>query len=130
VSRFLWRWGPALLWTGILFAVSSQPTLPVDLVSGTDKLAHFAAYSVLGFLLARGQFHARLSVLWPLVIGSLIGGLDEIYQSTVSGRQMDLADWVADTLGVIAGVVVYHTVRRRIFSRDSRHQSMEQLPHE
>jgi VanZ family protein len=125
VSRFLRRWGPALLWTGILFAASSRPTLPVDLAAGTDKLAHFAAYSVLGFLLARGQFHARISVVWPVAVGSLTGALDELYQSTVPGRHMDPADWLADTLGVVAGVTLYHLWRRSKPGRRTRPHSMD-----
>jgi VanZ family protein len=111
VTPFLRRWAPALLWTAVLFAASSFPTVPVDLEAGRDKLAHFAAYLVLGLLLARGQTLARISPLWALVIGSLVGALDELYQSIVPGRHMDLTDWVADSLGVVAGVILYHAWR-------------------
>jgi hypothetical protein len=112
VTLFLRRWGPALLWTALLFFASSQPTLPVELRGGTDKLAHFAAYTVLGLLLGRGQAAAGISVLWAVLIGSLIGGLDEIYQGTVPGRNPDVGDWIADTSGVITGVAIFHALRR------------------
>lgn len=111
MTLFLRRWGPALLWTALLFFASSQPTLPVELRGGTDKLAHFAAYTVLGMLLARGQSESGLSVLWPIVLGSLIGGLDELYQGTVPGRNPDVGDWIADTAGIISGVAIFHMVR-------------------
>jgi VanZ family protein len=120
VIRFLRRWGPALLWTAILFFASSQPTLPVELRHGTDKLAHFAAYTVLGMLLARGQVDARISPFWPLLIGSAIGALDELYQGTVPGRNPSVGDWVADTLGVAAGVALVHVWRRMSSVRSVR----------
>lgn len=112
MSGFLRRWGPALLWTALLFAVSSRPSLPVELRSGTDKLAHFAAYAVLGALLAYGQARSRLAVLWAVALGVLVGALDELYQSTVPGRSAEVADWIADTLGVLFGVGAFHAARR------------------
>jgi len=113
VRQFLWRWGPAILWTAVLFAASSRPSLPVDLHSGTDKLAHFAAYSVLGFLLARGGVRSRISLPLVVLIGILIGALDELYQSTIPNRVADVGDWIADSLGVVAGVVLHQLWWRR-----------------
>jgi VanZ family protein len=113
VSRFLRRWGPALLWTAVLFAASSRPSLPVDLHSGTDKLAHFAAYAVLGVLLGRAQALSGIAVAWAILIGVMIGGLDELYQSTVPNRHADVGDWLADSAGVVTGVRLYHVWRRR-----------------
>ncbi len=112
MSRFLRHWGPALLWTALLFGVSSRPTLPVDLHSNLDKLAHFGAYTVSGLLLARGQVLSGIHVLWAVLFGILLGGLDEIYQGFVPGRFSELADWVADSLGVLAGVSIYHLLLR------------------
>lgn len=118
--RFLRRWGPALLWTALLFTASSQQSLPVELARGTDKLAHFAAYAVLGLLLARGQHLSGVSVGLVLVLGSVIGGLDELYQATVPGRSPEVGDWVADTLGVVAGVSLFHGWIRARPARRSR----------
>jgi VanZ family protein len=113
VREFLRRWGPAILWTAALFAASSRPSLPVDLHSGTDKLAHFAAYSVLGFLLARGSVRSSIALPWVVLVGVLIGGLDELYQSTVPNRVADVGDWIADSLGVFAGVAIHQLWWRR-----------------
>src|SRR5690606_26555225 len=44
-------WIPAAVWAAVLFLASSQVTLGVTLSGGQDKIAHFAAYLVLGFLL-------------------------------------------------------------------------------
>jgi VanZ family protein len=130
VREFLRRWGLALLWTALLFAVSSRPSLPVDLHSGTDKLAHFAAYTVLGVLLAHGQVRSRISVLWPLLIGVVVGGLDELFQSTVPNRTAEVGDWIADSLGVGFGVLSFHLWRRSRAAPGARAPRSEPLPHE
>jgi VanZ family protein len=130
VSEWLRRWGPALLFTAILFAASSRPTLPVDLHSGSDKLVHFAAYSVLGVLLARGQLRSGVSAAWVILVGILIGGLDELYQSTIPNRSTDALDWLADSLGVVFGVFVFNLWwrARTREGRPARH--VEPLPNE
>lgn len=119
MTRLLRDWGPALLWTATLFALSSRPTLPVDMGSGLDKVAHFGAYSLLGMLLARGQTRSGIAVLWAVAAGMLIGALDEFYQSFVPGRSAELADWIADALGVLTGVSLYHLSRGWWRSRSS-----------
>jgi len=112
VIRFLRDWGPALVWAGLIVFLSSQTTLPVSLHGGRDKLAHFGAYAVLGFLLAHGQHRAGIALLWAIVLGWLFGAFDEMYQGLVPGRTPAFADWVADALGVLAGVTTYHLGRR------------------
>lgn len=132
MSRFLRTWGPAIVWAGLLFAASSQPTLPVDLHSNLDKLAHFGAYAVLGLLLARAQVSTRVHVLWAVGIGAVIGGLDEFYQGFVPGRATELGDWIADALGVVAGVACYHLWRQWLAARSASapRRTTEPLPHE
>ena len=104
-------WLPAVAWGAIIFVVSSRPRLPVALVSNTDKLAHFAVYAVLGALLARGQVASGISVRVAAALGLLYAASDEWHQSFVPGRSADPADWVADALGVLAGLAIYHWVR-------------------
>jgi VanZ family protein len=130
VSEWLRRWGPALLFTAILFAASSRPTLPVDLHSGSDKLVHFAAYSVLGVLLARGQLRSGVSAAWVILVGILIGGLDELYQSTIPNRSTDALDWLADSLGVVFGVFVFNLWWRARMREGHPARHVEPLPNE
>jgi VanZ family protein len=119
VKSALRRWIPAVLWTAVLFALSSQPALPVDLGSGLDKVAHFGAYAVLGVLLGHA-LHARSGgLLLAILIGSTLGALDEVYQDTIPGRTTEVLDWVADTAGVITGVLV-HLFFARLHGRGSR----------
>ena len=104
---------PALAWGALIYILSSRPTTFVPLQFGTDKLAHFGAYAVLGYLLARA--HAALG--WPAWVAVAVGLLyalsDEIHQSFVPGRAAEVGDWVADALGVTAAVVFHSWHRRR-----------------
>jgi VanZ family protein len=114
--RWLWRWLPALAWAALLIVASSIPDVGDRLPSalrfpGSDLVAHFFVYGVLGALLARATGR-----WWPaLLLASAFGALDELYQGTVPGRQPSAVDWVADTLGAALGaaVVVLSTRRTR-----------------
>lgn len=106
MTRAALAWGPAVLWAAAIFWASSRPTVPLPSGWGTDKLAHFGAYTVLGFLLARGTAASRLSAGWAVVLGVLYGASDEVHQHFVPGRSVEVGDWVADALGVVAGVLL------------------------
>ena len=43
---------------------------------------------------------------------SLFGASDEFHQSFVPGRDTDVFDWVADTLGATAGALVWLGARK------------------
>ena len=79
---------------------------------GTDKVIHFTLYFFLGIFFQRSlkKFHWII----PMLLGSFYGITDEFHQSFVYGRAPSVGDWVADTLGVIAGVVIiiYFSERR------------------
>jgi VanZ family protein len=47
-----------------------------------------------------------VAVLAAAVIASAFGATDEVHQSFVPGRNADVADWVADTLGAAVGALV------------------------
>lgn len=104
-------WAPALAWAAVLFALSSQPTLPAELDNGLDKAAHFGAFAILGALLAHGALASRLRYLWPVLVGLLYAASDELHQQFVPGRAPDPADWVADALGVAAGCFILYRLR-------------------
>ncbi len=111
---------PLFLYAAAIFTVSSVPQAPpLPSVEGADKALHFAAYAGLGVLFARA-YRAR----WPglsgwglgnlsLLSAALYGLLDEIHQAFVPGRSADPADWLADSLGAAAGVLVYLLATRR-----------------
>ena len=127
MSRGVRAWAPAILWAAVLFALSSRPTLPVpvSLGGGLDKVAHFGAFAILGFLLARAALASHLSIVWPLLIGLLYAASDEIHQYFVPGRHADPADWLADALGVtVACIFVYS----RRFRRNAPHDVAKERP--
>lgn len=120
-------WTPPLLYMALIFAVSSleQPPLPILEFEWftIDKIYHFIEYAILGGLLAWAFVKAKPPVvpsglIWSLaaVISILYGASDEWHQTFVPGRLATLADWVADVLGSIAGVlVVYLYYKKKVF---------------
>jgi VanZ family protein len=125
VTRWLRAWGPALVCAALIFYASSRSTVPVSLGGGKDKLAHFAAYSVFG--LALGYARARTGL--PFAVAALVGFLyalsDELHQSFVPGRAAEFGDWVADALGVLAGLAAFHLWRRRRSASRGRESAAE-----
>jgi VanZ family protein len=116
------RWTPLILWVAFIFIMSSIPDLPGDyraLPAGTDKVAHFVEYFVLALLLHRGirrdgVKRMELVLISLVVIGFAIGGLDELYQNLVPGRDSSVADLAADLIGITAGALtIYYNQRRR-----------------
>ena len=98
-------WAPVVLWAALIFALSSIPSLDTgfgtwDLV--LRKLAHLVEYAILGGLLLRALRREPAAV----ALGSLYAVTDEIHQSFVAGRHGSPLDWLIDTLGVVAGVVL------------------------
>ena len=76
---------------------------------------HFLVYAILGLLVARAQnvVPRRFAQLAAIVIGvSLFGAMDEWHQGFIPGRFPDVRDWMADTVGGIAGATAF-TLRPR-----------------
>ncbi len=110
----------ALAWAGLVFWLSSRPDpLPISLASfpGSDKVLHGSAYAVLGALLvlatAGARFPARRAVVIAAALASLYGVTDELHQSFVPGRDTSAGDWIADTVGALAGAAAAAASLRR-----------------
>lgn len=93
-----------LAYCGFIYYLSDQPSLSVPkLFSWQDKVEHFSAYAVMGFLAWRCFRHYVERIIILAILGflfcSLYGGLDEYHQSFVAGRVADMTDWIADSLG-------------------------------
>lgn len=107
---------PAGLYNGVIWFFSSIPIM-IN-ITGFDKTAHIAEYSILGFLLAFGlgvtksnfEFMARQ----VLIIGVILGATDEIHQFFVPGRSTDIVDLLADLTGVALGVLIWFILIRLI----------------
>ena len=106
VATRLSLWLPVVFWAGLIFTFSAIPSLdsglgPWDLV--LRKLAHAAEYAVLGALLYRAVRSEPVAVL----LGSAYAVTDELHQTFVNGRHGSPLDWLLDTAGVVAGVLLF-----------------------
>jgi VanZ family protein len=116
----------ALGYAALIFWLSAQPHplpwIPRGLLA-SDKLVHALEYALLGALAAlalgaRGVRPGR-ALLLAAVLASAYGASDEIHQSFVPGREADVADWAADTVGAILGAGTAAAALRRRKARAS-----------
>jgi VanZ family protein len=115
--RRLLAWLPAVAWSVVIFNLSSRSHLPGPDQPGFDKVAHFGAYALLGWLLVWAADRSLLPLVVGAVLGLLYGATDEIHQMFVPGRSPDVRDWVADAAGVLAATFVYTRLRARRVAR-------------
>ncbi len=107
-SRALAAWAPVVLWAGLIFGLSSIPSLGTGL--GTwdlvlRKIAHFCEYGVLGLLLTRATPRPA-----AVAIGVLYAASDELHQHFVAGRHAAFRDVAIDAAGVLTGVLGARTI--------------------
>ena len=96
----------------IAFAIGLATLTPVETlpnVSGSDKLYHLISFAILTLPIAIIRPHA----LW-IILGLSIayGGAIEIIQPLVN-RNCEMADFLADAVGAILGVLVAGALRAR-----------------
>ncbi|GKU78460.1 VanZ family protein [Paenibacillus sp. L3-i20] len=124
ISRQLLRFLPAILWMAVIFILSSRtgdelgsvlPLFQKWFPWMTDfNWGHFVSYFILAATLDFG-FGARSERLFMkiviIVLCGLYGVTDEIHQSFVGGRMMDMTDVRNDLIGatiwVIAGSIPF-----------------------
>ena len=101
---------PAFVWMAVIFALSSQRTLPRPpglsmTMAGTG--GHFVVYAVLAALLyaglpPNGRTTGRRRFV--AVVGAIAFGVtDELHQAFVPGRDPALIDLAVDALGAAVG---------------------------
>lgn len=103
-------WLPVIVWSGIIFYMSSIPGLKVTSDTFWDvvlrKLAHLTEYLVLYVLVYRATRRVWWSAGWCVVYALS----DEMHQKWVSTRDGNLRDVVIDVSGTLLG---WALVRRR-----------------
>jgi len=116
LGHWLWYWMPVVCYAGAIFYLSSlshpEDELPELLIKQvSDKVLHLVEYGILGalcyraFRWATGPRAARQAVVLAIVAASFYGLTDEVHQSLVPLREASWLDWVADTVGGIAGAL-------------------------
>jgi len=108
-----------LAYCALIFFLSSQSKLidtPLDFPN-KDKLIHATAYAIMGYAAwSAFRHHIEKYVLLALVsvlFASMYGVSDEFHQSFVVGRDADVWDWLADTVGASFMVAVLYYRRSR-----------------
>ena len=113
------RYLPALVWMGVIFALSAQPDLSTGL--GTwdfvlRKLAHMSEYAVLWLLWWRA-----LGLRRPLLAAAIAvayAATDEVHQTFVAGRHGTPVDVAIDAVGVsLCAALALRARRRRVAAR-------------
>lgn len=105
---------PAPLIALAIFLLSAQSTLPMPPTPflSPDKVAHFIAFGTLAFALSlwfplsRWKERPLQTALLVVLLTSLYSASDELHQYFVPGRDTSFGDWVADTAGAIAAVLI------------------------
>ena len=102
------RWLPVLVWAGVIFAVSSIPSLSSGL--GTwdyvlRKGAHMTEYAILACLLVR----ATGSYAWAFGLAVAYAATDEFHQTYVRGRHGSPIDVGIDAVGALIGLAVWRS---------------------
>ncbi len=98
----------AVIWILCLMPI---PETPLSDVSMIDKWTHFVMFGGLCAVIwgehvfRHTQPNRRFLWLWAFAVPLLMGGAVELAQATCTGgrRSGDVADWVADGIGVLIG---------------------------
>jgi VanZ family protein len=106
--RFLWSWGPPLVWMAATFVASHQSAVEIPF-GAPDYVGHALGYSGLGALLMRALAggtlrNMRAALIVPAALIAIAYGFtDEFHQSFIPGRMASWSDIVADAVGALAG---------------------------
>lgn len=90
---------PTMMWAAL------QPQFAPPAEHSADKFLHIAAF---GFMAALGWTACSRPLGRSLVLAALsgFGALIEVAQAMVPGREASLQDWMADTIGILAGIAL------------------------
>lgn len=115
---------PLAAWCFVIFVLSSVPgnKYPQVQWEHADKLVHICIYFWVGvfgwiFFKSRGA-----GVFSAFAFGVLYGLSDEIHQLWVPRRTFSMTDWIADSVGVVVGIILIFTLHRRRTSTDKFHR--------
>jgi VanZ family protein len=121
IIRRLEEWFPVILYTGLIFTLSSIPTLaPPGGFVAEDKVCHLLEYMGWGLLVRRALDRGHVSrtgrplkTVMTILLGGVMAVLDESFQRTV-GRHYAVTDMMADWTGVFLAQPVYELLVARV----------------
>ena len=115
MKKFLKFYLPPILWAGVIFTLSSFPTLETSEIYWQDfvlkKSAHMIEYAVFALLIYRALKYSgtkiRRAVVLSLLIAVIYAITDEFHQSFVPGREPKIRDVFFDTIGGALGLSLF-----------------------
>ena len=118
----------SIVYLSLIFIQSSIPSerIPHMTILTFDKLIHAIIYFIAAILIylairEHRPFDTGKIALLTFTITVFYGLSDEIHQYFVPGRHASFRDFLADTAGVTAGLLIVHVIRKRYFNSDSDH---------
>ena len=113
-QRKIWLvYVPLVLYWIILFTATTLPGPQLPDIHIGDKIEHFSAFFILSIFLNLTLIFQRKSYLLfkfaklvTVIICLSYGAIDELHQMFIPGRTADIRDWLADSTGVILGVLI------------------------
>ncbi len=103
----------AIAWiiTILILSVISPPSLPTNEWLGVDKIAHFASYFLLTFLILGGwektSIFNRKKYALVIALVSMYGIGIEFIQGFLPNRYFEVPDIIANIMGSFVGAVFY-----------------------
>lgn len=95
----------------VLFILTTIPSSAMPSLGGIDKLEHFSAYVVLGFMIGlalhfQSIIHLKRNELFLVAFSIAItyALLDELHQIPIKGRYFDWWDLFANFTGILIGL--------------------------
>ena len=123
------KWLAVVGWVLVIETLTSWPSPPsFGAPQGSDKVVHFTMYATLGLLALRAASAHVGAPRWRRVLAvvgcvSLWGALDEWHQQFIPSRSMELGDWIADSIGGIAGATIFSLTVGRAGVSGNRRES-------
>ena len=119
VTKWLLRWGPAILMMVLIFTASGVPGNEIPKFGWWDifvkKGGHLIGYALLGMswlrALTEGKCANRGMVLLAIALSAAYSGTDEFHQSLVAGRTPALSDVGIDTVGATVGALIWTGIK-------------------
>lgn len=109
-AKVFWsRWGPAIIFMGLIFIFSSLPSIDIPSFGKLDfsikKLGHALGYALLAPAYLRGigkKGNADIAAAWVMAI--MYAFTDETHQAFIPGRSSSMMDVGIDGIGALAGL--------------------------
>ena len=118
---FVW-----IVWFSFLWFMSSRNPEIKDApdIPHLDKIVHFCYFMAGGFCFANFLFLKKAPpknwkriILITALVGAIVGAVDEYHQTMTLGRTGNsTGDWIADTLGALAGAYYCFFMWKRLRS--------------